>query len=165
MEIVVLFGIIVLVVFAGAFVTARRFGVLALGLAAGSVLAGLWADVVAGRFMQFSETQAPWVPAGVVANVALLIAPVLLLLLSGPRYYGKADRVLSAAAIGVLTAAFLVRPLGKFMLLEGQALAVYGWLEGAWHYVVTVGLVLGVIDLFLLHSSRKADPKSDGKKH
>lgn len=159
MEVVVLFGGIVVVVFVGAFLSARRFGVLALGLAAGSVLAGLWAEVLAGRFVQFSEVQSIPMPAGVIASVALLVAPTLLLLLSGPRYRGRWDRVLSAVMVGVLTAAFLVEPLGKYMLLEGQALGVYRWLEGAWQYVVTVGLVLGVIDLFFLHNSSKSKSK------
>ena len=159
MEVVVLFGGIVFIVFVGAFLSARRFGVLALALAAGSVLAGLWADTLAGRFLQFSETQSVMVPAGVIANIVLLIAPVVLLLLSGPKYHGKWDRLLSAMAIGVLTAAFLVNPLGKFMLLEGQALVVYDWLAATWQYVVTVGLVFGVIDLFLLHNLRKSEPK------
>ena len=45
------------------------------------------------------------------------------------------------------------------MLLEGQALAVYDWLAAMWQYVVTVGLVLGIIDLFLLHNLRKSEPK------
>lgn len=154
-----MFGGIVVVVFVGAFLSARRFGVLALGLAAGSVLAGLWAEVLAGRFVQFSEVQSIPMPAGVIASVALLVVPTLLLLLSGPRYRGRWDRVLSAVMVGVLTAAFLVEPLGKYMLLEGQALGVYRWLEGAWQYVVTVGLVLGVIDLFFLHNSSKSKSK------
>lgn len=154
-----MFGGIVVVVFVGAFLSARRFGVLALGLAAGSVLAGLWAEVLAGRFVQFSEVQSIPMPAGVIASVALLVAPTLLLLLSGPRYRGRWDRVLSAMMVGVLTAAFLVEPLGKYMLLEGQALGVYRWLEGAWQYVVTVGLVFGVIDLFFLHNSSKSKSK------
>ena len=159
MEVALLFGGIIAAVFVGAFVTARRFGVLALGLAAGSVIAGLWADVLVSQFPEIGDAVAVWVPAGVIATVALLVAPVLLLLVSGPRYFGKLDRVLSSMAIGLLTAAFLVRPLGKYMLLEGQAFVVYGWMEGVWPYVVTAGLVLGVIDLFLLHNSRKIEPK------
>ena len=158
MEVILLFGGVVAVVFAGAFVTSRRFGVLALGLAAGSVSAGLWADWLA-RFLSGFGLSLPWLPIGVLATVILLLAPVLALLFSGPKYHGRYDRIASALAIGLLTAAFLVQPLGKFLILKGDALAVYQWLSGVWQYVVTAGLTLGVIDLFLSHS------KNSSKKH
>ena len=160
MSVLIVFMIIIGVIFAAAFLSARRFGVLALGLAAGSVLASLWGDSLAIWMIKL-DVDVSGVSMGAVSTAILQILPIVILVLSGPRYYSKFERILSALAIGVLTAAFLVQPLGKFMVLQSEAASAYNWLAGIWQYVVTVGLAMGIIDLFLLHSSKK----SHSKKH
>lgn len=160
MDIALLFGIIVLIVALVAFLSARRFGVLALALAAGSVLAGLWADWL-NELLKSSQIVVPGLPLGVLAEVILLIAPLAVLLFSGPKYRGRLVLIFSALAIGLLVVAFLIQPLGEFLVLQGDALVFYEWVSGVWQYVVTIGLILGVIDLFLLHTRK---PK-DGSKH
>lgn len=162
MEVIIVFAIIVIAVFVGAFLSGRRFGALSLGLAAGSILSGFWAVDLAVPLMALGFSD-EWLPPEVVATVTLLLAPAIILLLSGPKYTKKVSRVLSALAIGVLTAAFLVKPLGGLMTLDGAALEVYGILADYWQYVVGVGLILGVFDLFMLHSTRSL--KNDKKKH
>lgn len=161
MSIAVLFAGIVVVVFVGAFLSSRRFGTLALSLAAGSILSGMWsswlADLLSGYDIGFA-----WMPPGVLATGLLLLLPLMILLMSGPKYSGKSGRIFSSLAIGVLTAAFLVVPLGQYMSLEGDMLAVYRWLSGHWQYVVTAGLVFGVLDLVMLHGKK---PVVSGKKH
>jgi len=152
---IILFGSVVATVSLLSFLCARRFGALALSLAAGSVLAGLWSEWLAKVLSSFGISL-PWLPTGVLVTIILLLAPMLVLLLSGPKYHGRSGRIISALAIGLLTAAFLVQPLGKFLVLEGDALAAYQWLAGMWQYVVTVGLVLGVADLSLSHSKKSA---------
>ena len=42
MNVVLIFGLLAVVLFGSAFVTRRRFGLLGLALAAGSILSGLW---------------------------------------------------------------------------------------------------------------------------
>lgn len=153
---VILFSSVVAAVSIISFFCARRFGALALSLAAGSVLSSLWADWLA-RQLSSLGLGLSWLPIGALATIILLLAPMLVLLFSGPKSRGRYDRIVSALAIGLLTAAFLVQPLGKFLALKGDALAAYQWLAGAWQYVVTVGLVLGVIDLFLSHGKKSAN--------
>lgn len=161
MDVVLIFGAILVVVFVATFISARRFGPLALALAAGALLSGLWADWLAEQLDGFG-IGLPWLPVGVLAAIILILLPLVVLLLSGPRYYNRLERFLSALSIGVMTAAFLVEPLGEFMTLEGDALTVYEYLVDSWHYVVTIGLILGVIDLFLIHTSKHG---GSGKKH
>lgn len=160
-SVVVLFLAIIIAVALVAFLSARRFGVLSLGLAAGSVLAGLWSSWLAD-WLSSMDWQISWLPVGVLSTIIVLLSPLVILLISGPKYHRQVERIVSALAVGLLTAAFLIQPLGKFMKLDGDALVVYQWLASVWQYVVSVGLVLGVMDLFIMNTKK---PAKNDKKH
>lgn len=152
MSVAILFGVIVAVIFAAAFVSSRRFGPLALALAAGFLLAEWWSNWL-GSILDGFDMELDWLPNGVIAVLLLLLAPLFALLASGPKYQKKHMKIVSAAGIAFLAAALLVMPLGKFMSLDGQALELYKMFAGAWRYIATTGLVLGVVDLFLAHTA------------
>lgn len=152
MSVAILFGVIVAVIFAAAFVSSRRFGPLALALAAGFLLAEWWSSWL-GSILDGFGMELDWLPNGVIAVLLLLLAPLFALLASGPKYQKKHMKIVSAAGIAFLAAALLVMPLGKFMSLDGQALELYKMFAGAWRYIATAGLVLGVVDLFLAHTA------------
>lgn len=152
MSVAILFGVIVAVIFAAAFVSSRRFGPLALALAAGFLLAEWWSNWL-GSILDGFGMELDWLPNGVIAVLLLLLAPLFALLASGPKYQKKHMKIVSAAGIAFLAAALLVMPLGKFMSLDGQALELYKMFAGAWRYIATTGLVLGVVDLFLAHTA------------
>ena len=160
MSVAILFGVIVAVIFAAAFVSSRRFGPLALALAAGFLLAEWWSSWL-GSILDGFGMELDWLPNGVIAVLLLLLAPLFALLASGPKYQKKHMKIVSAAGIAFLAAALLVMPLGKFMSLDGQALELYKMFAGAWRYIATTGLVLGVVDLFLAHTA----PARTSKKH
>jgi len=151
-SVAILFGVIVAVIFAAAFVSSRRFGPLALALAAGFLLAEWWSSWL-GSILDGFGMELDWLPNGVIAVLLLLLAPLFALLASGPKYQKKHMKIVSAAGIAFLAAALLVMPLGKFMSLDGQALELYKMFAGAWRYIATTGLVLGVVDLFLAHTA------------
>ena len=152
MSVAILFGVIVAVIFAAAFVSSRRFGPLALALAAGFLLAEWWSNWL-GSILDGFGMELDWLPNGVIAVLLLLLAPLFALLASGPKYQKKHMKIVSAAGISFLAAALLVMPLGKFMSLDGQALESYKMFASAWRYIATTGLVLGVVDLFLAHTA------------
>ncbi len=158
MEIVILFGGITLISAVIALVSARRLGVLIMGLAVGSILSSLWSDwlssILVGAGIEFS-----WLPAGVVSSVALQVAPLAFLLISGPRYAGKIERIFSALMVGAMSAVFLVEPLGQYLVLSGDALTVYKSLLEWWKYIMTAGLIIGVADVFIMHTQKKSDKK------
>ena len=158
MSVAILFGVIVAVIFAAAFVSSRRFGPLALALAAGFLLAEWWSNWL-GSILDGFGMELDWLPNGVIAVLLLLLAPLFALLASGPKYQKKHMKVVSAAGIAFLAAALLVMPLGKFMSLDGQALELYKMFAGAWRYIATTGLVLGVVDLFLAHTASARSSK------
>ena len=150
MSIVLLFGGVAVVVTALAFVLNRRFGVLALALAAGALLAELWAEwLAAGVIGGLGVSSVAGLPNGVVATIILTVGPLVLLLITGPKGPGKLLRLISAVLVGVLAAAVLVRPLGKFMTLDAEAMKTYKLLSDWWHYAATVGLVAGLLDMSL----------------
>lgn len=157
MEVVIVFLAIILAIFFGVFLSGRRFGPLALSLAAGFMLSEIWSEwltvIVSGLGFEI-----PGLPYGVISSMIILLAPLFLLLLGGPRYFKKMERAGSAIVIALLTAALLVQPLGRYMSLDGDALAVYQVLVEWWEYMVTVGLILGLVDIFLLHTAKVSKP-------
>lgn len=147
MSMVLLFGGVAVAVTALAFVLNRRFGVLA--LAAGALLAELWAEWLAGVIGGLGVSNVAGLPNGVVATIILTVGPLVLLLVTGPKGPGKLLRLISAVLVGVLAAAVLVRPLGKFMTLDAEAMKTYKLLSDWWRYAATVGLVAGLLDMSL----------------
>ena len=151
MSVIILFGAILAIVFTIAFVSSRRFGPLALSLAAGFLLSEWWASWLTG-LLDGLKLAVSWLPNGVVAALTLTLIPLFALLLGGPRYQRKHEKIISAVAIAFLTASLLVVPLGKYVSLDGQALDLYKIFANNWRYIATLGLVCGVIDLFMLHT-------------
>ena len=151
MSVIILFGAILVAVFMIAFVSSRRFGPLALSLAAGFLLSEWWASWLTG-LLDGLKLAVNWLPNGVIAALTLTLIPLFALLLGGPRYQRKHEKIVSAVAIAFLTASLLVVPLGKYVSLDGQALDLYKVFANNWRYVATLGLVCGVIDLFMLHT-------------
>ena len=151
MSIIILFGAILAIVFTIAFVSSRRFGPLALSLAAGFLLSEWWASLLTG-LLDGLKLAVNWLPNGVIAALTLTLIPLFALLLGGPRYQRKHEKIISAVAIAFLTASLLVVPLGKYISMDGQALDLYKIFANNWRYIATLGLVCGVIDLFMLHT-------------
>lgn len=147
MSVVLLFGGVAVAVAALVFVLNRRFGVLALALAAGVLLAELWAEWLAGVIGGLGVSSVAGLPNGVIATIILTVGPLVLLLITGPKGLGKLLRLVSAVLVGMLAAAVLVRPLGKFMTLDAEAMKTYKLLSDWWYYVATVGLVVGLVDM------------------
>lgn len=158
MGVIILFCIILSAVFFLSFVFGRRFGPLALSLAAGSMLANFWSSWLAGLISDLGVKIA-WLPNGVISALILTMLPLFVLLLGGPKYSKKHQRIISALAIAVFTAALLVVPLGRFITLDSGGFQVYKVLNYWWKYIVSVGLILGLVDLFLLHGANPVTHK------
>ena len=120
-------------------------------LAAGFLLSEWWASWLTG-LLDGLKLAVSWLPNGVIAALTLTLIPLFALLLGGPRYQRKHEKIISAVAIAFLTASLLVVPLGKYVSLDGQALDLYKIFANNWRYIATLGLVCGVIDLFMLHT-------------
>lgn len=145
------------VLFVLAFFTKRRFGVLGLALAAGAMLANLWVGKLTPVIAEAGvKLVAP--PLHSVVSAALILAPALLLLFSGPTYKTKPWRIAGAAAFAVLAAALLLEPLGAALIIEGPGKQVYELFVQYRTVIITACLVLALLDLLAVKM-----PKHFGK--
>lgn len=151
MTVIITFGSIMLVTFLAAFFAGRRFGVMALSLAVGSLLSSWWGGWLAGLLNNFGMA-VPGIPSTILATLILLLLPLVATLISGPKYGKKHKKIISAVAISVLLMALLIVPLGGFIKMDASSLAIYRTLSGVWRYLATAGFVFGVADLLLMHN-------------
>ena len=156
MDVALVFGILLVILFVLAFITKRRFGVLGLALAAGAMLSSLWADKLTPVIEQ----------AGVVVErpplvaVSLVLLPAIVLFVSGPVYRELPMRLAGALMFAALAVALLVEPLGSAMYVTGDSKKVYDFFVENQVYIVTFGLIAAVVDILFTrmprHSGRHA---------
>lgn len=154
MNVALVFGIVLIALFALAFLTKRRFGVLGLALAAGAMLSSLWAETLTPIIEEtgFSVDRPPLI---MLVSVGLVLLPAVLLLFSGPSYKDLPRRLVGAACFAALALALLVEPLGSAMVLTGDGKVVYEFFVTNRVYIVTGGLILALFDLLTTHTSRR----------
>lgn len=163
MNVAVLLVAVLVVVFVAVLMTGRRVGPLALAAAAGYVFVELWMEAVR-VILGGLGINLPWLPDGVVAALILLLVPMGLLMIGGPAYHKKYEKLVAAAVVTVLVAALLVGILAKYLAVDGAAQTVVQQLTAWRPYIITVGLGMGLADLFLLHTV-KTKSKPGPKKH
>ncbi len=157
MDIAILFGIILIVLFVVAYLTKRRFGVLGLALAAGALLSDLWADKLTPLIADSGVVvERPPLLTLVAAGIVLL--PAVVLFVSGPVYRKSNERLIGAFLFALLAVALLVEPLGSGLLLSGESKQVYDVIAENRVYIITGGLIIAVIDILFTRI-----PKRGGK--
>ena len=146
MDVAIVFLVAIAVLFLIAFMTKRRFGVLGLALAAGSMLSELWAAKLTPLVAEAGVTvdQPPLIT---VVAVVLVLLPAVLLLFSGPSYHDQTKRIVGAFLFAALAFALLIEPLGSALVLQDQGRQVYDFFAENRVYIVTAGLVIAIIDL------------------
>lgn len=153
MNVAIVFGIVLLLLFGLAYLTKRRFGVLGLALAAGSMLSELWAAQLTPLVREAGlVVQNP--PLITLVSVALVLLPATFLLFSGPSYRDTGRRVLGAFLFAALAFALLIEPLGSALVLQAEGRTIYEFFSENRVYIVTVGLIIAVVDLLGAHTAR-----------
>jgi hypothetical protein len=159
MNVIIVFGGLAALLFVSAFITKRRFGLLGLALAAGSILSGIWsydAGLVVGSI--------GFVPSGPITTAVTLglivMLPAGLLLFHGYAYKSMLGRIFGALAFTLLSLAFLVEPLGYALSLDGAGTQVYKWLVEYKDLIISGGMILAVVDLFLSRPAHLNEKKS-----
>jgi len=160
MSFVVIFLIVIASLFALVFFTKRRFGVLGLALAAGAILSNLWVGDLTPIIAEAGLTLVKPPLASVVA-ASLILLPSILLLFSGPTYKSMPQRIGGAIAFAILATTLLLDPLGSALVIEGTGKSVYEYMTSHRTLIITAGLVLAIVDVFLTRSPKHA--KSSGK--
>jgi hypothetical protein len=159
MSVAIVFFIVLLLLFALAYFTKRRFGVLGLALAAGSMLSELWAVQLTPLVREAGlVVQSP--PLITVVSVALVLLPAVFLLFSGPSYHDTGRRMLGAFLFAALAFALLIEPLGSALVLQDEGRTIYEFFSDNRVYIVTIGLIIAVIDLLGAHTARVRKPST-----
>lgn len=158
MQVIIVFSILAIVLFAAAFVTRRRFGLLGLALAAGSILSGIW-NTDAGLIVSATGL----VPRGPLTDTVtlslLVLLPPILLLFHGTTYKTVIPRIIGSVLFALLALAFLVQPLQYSLALDGFGADVFHWLETNRALIISIGLVAAVVDLFLTNPAHMKEKR------
>jgi hypothetical protein len=160
MIVIGVFFAIAIGLFAAAFFSKRRFGLLGLALAAGATLSTMWQQDAGYVVATLGVIDDPTI-ASAVSLSAVVLLPAILLLFHGHKYKSLVGRVIGALLFTVLALAFLVEPIGFALPLTGFAATVYQTIDANKELIISIGLVIAVVDLFFT----KPAPRHDGEKH
>jgi hypothetical protein len=157
MSFVIVFLIVIASLFALTFFTKRRFGILGLALAAGAMLASTWTGdltpVVASAGFVLVKP-----PLQSVVAASLTLLPAVLLLASGPSYKSMPQRIGGALAFAIFATALLLDSLGSALVIEGVGKSVYDYMIEHRTLIITAGLLLAIVDVFLTRTPNAVKP-------
>lgn len=153
---VVVFAGLAVVLFACAFISRRRFGLLGLALAAGATLSTIW-SYDAGLVVSSTGLVPDGVMTQAVTQSLVVLLPAMLLLFHGYAYKNTMSRLVGALLFTALALAFLVEPIGYALPLEGVGAQVYDTLKAYKDVVISGGVVLAVVDLFFTKPAHLAE--------
>jgi hypothetical protein len=161
MQVPVVFIGLAVLLFLGAFISKRRFGLLGLALTAGATLSTLW-SYDAGLLVSSTGL----VPVGPITNAVALslvvLLPAVVLLFHGYKYKAMFSRIIGSILFTILAIAFLLEPIGFALPLDGISASLYKQALDYKDVVISVGVVLAIIDLFFTkpaHVSEKSGKK------
>lgn len=153
MNVLIVVLVILAALFALAFFTKRRFGVLGLALAAGAMLSDLWARELT-PYVEQAGLQIVAPPMETLVAAGIILLPAILLLFSGPTYAKMPQRIIGASAFALLAAAFLLTPLGNALVITGDSQQVYRALTDNRMYIITAGIIFALFDLLTVKTPK-----------
>jgi hypothetical protein len=156
MDIVIL-GAIIGGLFLAAFFTGRRFGPLGMALCVGAILSPLWARSVTNVIGSDIKTSLPL--EHIVAAI-LIVLPAGFVLLKGPSIHGVMGRMLSGVMFTVLALTFAVGPLESVIVATSTGRVVYDLLVQYRPLIITAGLLLALVDMTSIKSSKHTSSAS-----
>lgn len=160
---VIVFAGLAILLFVGAFISKRRFGLLGLALTAGATLSTLW-SYDAGLMVSSIGILPEGVVTQAVTQSLVVLLPAILLLFHGYAYKNMLSRIIGSLLFAVLALAFLVEPIGFALPLEGTGVQVYDMIRKYKDVIISAGVILAVVDLFFTKRAPSSE-KSDKKKH
>jgi hypothetical protein len=160
MSSLIVVGLLFATLFAMAYITKRRFGVLGLALAAGSLLSANWADTLTPFIEQHGVTLV-MPPLATVVQAGLTLAPPLLLMFGGPTYSKTLPRLAGSLAFAVLAVTFLVDSIGGSLQLDPTGQAAYRIVLDYRSLIIVVGLVAALVDILLTRRPKGKDKKRE----
>lgn len=152
-----LVAILGVALFALAYITKRRFGVLGLALAAGAVLSANWSTMLTPFLMQHG-IHLTSLPLDSVVKVGLIILPPALLLFSGPVYNKMPARVIGSTAFALLALAFCADTLQTIAAGTTNA-DILQQLHDNQSFIIVAGLLGALVDVLLSGKAKSKERK------
>jgi hypothetical protein len=160
MEVVFVIIALLIVLFIVSFVHGRRFGLLGLALATGSLLSSIWsydAGIIA------SGIGVPYSPLTKTAVASIItLFPAGVLLFHGDTYKSLIGRLTGAILFSILAVAFMIQPLEYVLMPQGVGADLYTFLIDNQNVIIGIGLIISIVDLFLTKPSHS---REKGHKH
>lgn len=150
--------VIIAILFATAYLTKRRFGVLGLALCAGSLLSTMWTGEVT-PLIQEAGLRLLTPPLATVVAVVLVLLPAVLLLFNGPTYKRLWQRIIGASAFALLATSFLLVPLGTGLVLDDTTQEYYNFLVDNRNIIITVAIAYAIFDIVTYKPPKLKDKK------
>lgn len=145
---------VLLALFALAFLTKRRFGVLGLALAAGALLAANADDMMAD-FLQIGGIPVEPFSYNTAAIMFLTLLPALLLMLGGPKYTEKRTAFVGAVAFALLGTLLLLGPLTTTLpTLEPSIKATLDTIAQYQSGIIATAIAIAVLDTIFMHTAK-----------
>ena len=150
MTFLIVLGIYIGLAAAVFYVAGRRFGLPSLALAAGAVLAELWAVPIA-QFIASEGVVIEKPPLGSVAAVIITLLAGLSVMLRAPKVDGRVIRIVSSVAFGVLLAALTYQWFKAGVVLDEASVEYVAELEGSLSLITSILLIAAILDVALKH--------------
>ncbi|PKL31924.1 hypothetical protein CVV43_00540 [Candidatus Saccharibacteria bacterium HGW-Saccharibacteria-1] len=147
MNIIIIFAVVIIALFVLLFITKRKFGLLGLALAAGSILSGLWVEKAGYILGMLNAPSNMYVIAFVSASI--VIAPAILMIFHDGKYKTTVGRLVGSSLFTLLALAFLVEPIGRVLIPQGFGAVVYDWVASNNSAIIATCLILAIVDLWL----------------
>ena len=161
MNVIITLLIIAVGIFVAAFITKRRFGLLGLALAAGSILSGIWGYDIGLEASAFGAPSGMLTTA--IVSCLIILFPAGILLFHGDKYRSLIGRIIGAVLFTLLAVAFFIEPLSRAIIPQGFGSDVFNWLVNNRTMVIGAGLTIALFDLILTKSAHF--PGKHHKKH
>lgn len=153
----IIFVIIIAVLFALPFILKKRFGILVLALAVGSILNEIWSYDI-GLLVRGLG-----VPDGAVTSalvsILIILGPSLLLVFQGFSAKNSLGRFVGAIIFAIVAISFIIEPVGQVLTLNASNSSVYNWFSESRYIVIGFGLVFSIIDLIFTKKSAQLPEK------
>jgi len=159
---IIVFSALVIALFAGSFISKRRFGLLGLALTAGATLSTIW-SYDAGLVVSSTGVLPDGVITQAVTQSLVVLLPAILLLFHGYAYKNMASRIIGSLMFAILALAFLVEPIGYALPLDGLGGVVYSNINQYKDVIISVGVICAIIDIFFTKPAHLAEKSK--KKH
>ncbi|MGD8373296.1 MAG: hypothetical protein PVI21_00345 [Candidatus Woesebacteria bacterium] len=147
----IVISVLLVVLFAAAYFSKRRFGALGLALCAGALLSKSWASMLT-PILESYGFYVDMPPLSVIVTVGLVLLPAIVLLFSGPSYKTAAGQIGGAIAFAVFAFVLIMDPLGAAINFDGITYNIYKVVTDYSTLIIAAAICLAIGDMLVVRT-------------